>query len=142
MRLKPGLLLMLSLAGCEGGPPSTRTSSDSLATLEERVAFLEQYVTFRRGYRDLSFFIGYQNNGGIPPGPSDWDIGLVADVPPEELAAWIPAGTAEATVDIDWLTTVPGGSRAANITEWYCGPRHAIGIDRTRSIVAYHVWAH
>ena len=33
-------------------------------TLAERVAFLQQYVTFRRTYETLDFDIMYQNNGG------------------------------------------------------------------------------
>ncbi len=141
------VLLVSSLAGCGGsrGPASADTSSASFPTLAERVEFLQRYVTFRRGYRELDFHIVYRNGGGgrgAVPGPSEWDIRVVAVVPPGELASWVPAGvTAVASADRAWLAVVPGGERAAGITEWYVGPRSVVGIDRARSVVAYHRWA-
>jgi hypothetical protein len=111
------LLTTLGLVGCGGpsGPASTDTSSDFLPSLERRVEFLERYVTFRRGYRDLGFLIAYQNNGGgMAPGPSEWDVRLVAAVPPAELAAWAPPGLAASpSADTQWLAGVPGEGRAA-----------------------------
>jgi hypothetical protein len=138
------LLLIGVFAGCDGwtGPASTDTSSDSLPSLEQRVEFLQRYVTYRRGYRDLGFHIVYHNNGSLPPGPSEWDIELVATVPPAELAAWVPAGVAaKPSVDTQWLADVPGAERAAGIREWYTRSGVVVGIDRKRSVVAYRNWA-
>jgi hypothetical protein len=139
------ILLVSSAAGCGGsrGPASTDTSTASFPTLAERVEFLQRYVTFRRGYRELGFHIHYRNGGGgAVPGPSEWDIRVVAVVPPEELTSWVPAGvTASASVDRAWLAIVPGAEWAAGITEWYVGPGSVVGIDRDRSIVAYRRWS-
>ena len=139
------LLTAFALAGCGGpsGPPSTDTSSDALPSLDRRVEFLERYVTFRREYSDLSFHIAYLNkSGGMVPGPSEWDIRLVAAVPLAELAAWVPPGLAPApSADTQWLADVPGDGRAAGIREWYTGPGLVVGIDRKRSVVAYRRWA-
>lgn len=142
------LLMMITSTGCGGptgptGPPSTDTSSDALPSLERRVEFLERYVTFRRGYNDLGFHIAYHNNGGgMVPGPSEWDIRLVATVPPAELTAWVPSDLAPTpTADTQWLSGVPGEGHAAGIREWYIGPGSAVGIDRERSVVAYRRWA-
>lgn len=83
------------ILGCEqSGPPSTHTSSSTLATLAERQAFFERYVQFRRNYETLDFDLTYQNNGaGMVPGPSDWDYRIVTRFPEAELHQWIPAGT-------------------------------------------------
>ncbi|HEY1187071.1 MAG TPA: hypothetical protein VGE74_05405 [Gemmata sp.] len=145
MRQALVLLTTLALVGCSGttGPASTDTSSDALPSLERRVEFLERYVTFRRGYTDLGFRVAYQNNGGgLVPGPSEWDIRLVAAVPSAELAAWVPPGVAATpSADTQWLAGVPGAGRAAGIREWYTGPGLVVGIDRERSVVAYRRWA-
>jgi hypothetical protein len=144
MRVGAALFLMIAVAGCGGpsGPASTDTSSASLPTLAERVDFLQRYVTFRRDYRELDFRVVYHNNGGgLVPGPSDWDIRVVAVVPPAELASWVPAGaTAMATADVTWLADVPGAERAAGITEWYVEPGSVVGVDRAASAVAYRRW--
>jgi hypothetical protein len=146
MRLGFAFLLTAALVGCSGQtrPASTDTSSDSLPSLEARVEFLQRYVTFRRGYNDLSFRVAYQNNGGgMVPGPSEWDIRLVAAVPPAELAEWVPAGVAAIpSTDTQWLVGVPGAERAAGIAEWYTGPGLVVGIDRKQSVVAYRRWAY
>lgn len=135
------LLILVACSGCSTrtGPASTETSSASLPTHAERVTFLERYVTFRRRYTDLGFRIAYRNNSeGWVPGPSDWDIRLVAVVPTEQLAEWIPPGqTASPTVDTQWLVDIPDGERAATITEWYRHGGITIGIDRDKSLVAY-----
>lgn len=145
MRAWPMILLTAVLVGCTGptGPASTDTSSDSLPSLGERVEFLQRYVTFRRGYVDLGFqIVCHNNNGGMVPGPSDWDIRLVATVPPAELDDWVPAGEASLpTADTQWLAGVPGAESAAGIVEWYTSPGRVVGIDRQRSVVAYRLWA-
>ncbi|MDY3563094.1 hypothetical protein R5W23_004593 [Gemmata sp. JC673] len=137
--------ILIACAGCglKGhGPESTDTSSESLPSLADRSAFLERYVTFRRSYRELGFHVRYQNNGnGLVPGSSDWDIRVVATVPREELAAWVPDGVpATPTADTDWLNGVPGGEHARPVSEWYVGQRVVVGIDRARAVVAYRTW--
>ena len=138
------LLTAITLVGCGGmsGPPSTDTTSGALPSLEQRVEFLERYVTFRRAYTDLGFRIAYRNNGGgTAPAPSEWDIRLVASVPVAELAAWVPPGLAATpSADTRWLAGVPGEDRAAGIREWYTGRGKVVGIDRERSVVAYRHW--
>jgi hypothetical protein len=130
------------MAGCASqGLPSTDTSSSSLPSLETKVQFLERYVTFRRGYEALEFHVTYRNGGSFPPGPSEWDIRLVARVPPAELASWVPERCAPtASADTTWLGAVPGAEEAADITEWYIEPRRVVGIGRRRSVVAYRCW--
>ena len=144
MRVGVAGLLLLVVTGCgPSGPTTTDTSSESLPTLAERVEFLQRYVTFHRTYRELDFRIEYRDNSrGLVPGPSDWDIRLVAVVPPEELAAWVPPGVEPVrptTAETSWLADVPGAERSAGITEWYGESGRMVGIDRARSVVAYRL---
>ena len=95
---------LLFISGCEkdsgrSGPPTASQTSKATARLSDRVKFLQQYVTFRREYVDLEYNVVFQNNGGGRgiPGPSDWDIRIVATVPPEQIQAWVPADAVEAT---------------------------------------------
>jgi hypothetical protein len=144
MRQMLVLLTVVALAGCSApsGPSSTNTSSDTLPSLQQRVEFLERYVTFHRDYSDLGFHIVYYNNGGgMVPGPSEWDIRLVAKVPSAELAAWVPSGLAATpSADTQWLAVVPGAGQANRIREWYASPGLIVGIDRQHSVVAYRRW--
>jgi hypothetical protein len=134
------LVLILLFAGCgQSGPPSTKTSSSGFATLAERAKFLREYVSFRRSYQTLDFDILYQNNGGgLVPGPSDWDVRLVATVPAAELPDWIQAGVkTSAAPDLAWLTSVPTTLDLSGVSVWYVDGKRIVGLDRIRSIVVY-----
>jgi hypothetical protein len=145
------LLALAPLPGCDRGatgPANTRTTSATLGTLAERTRFLERYVTFRRTYETLDFDVMFQDNGGGGgvPGPSDWDVRLVATVPTAELNAWVPTGattptTAPSAADQDWLKSVPTALDLGGVTEWYVDGRRVVGIDRGRRIVVYRNWA-
>ncbi|MGL6073981.1 MAG: hypothetical protein ACRC8S_07455 [Fimbriiglobus sp.] len=137
-------LLTLAMLGCGGpnGPATTNTLSSTMPKLADRVEFLERYVTFRRGYDDLHFHIAYQNNISGVPGPSDWDVRLMATVPAAELDSWVPEGVvASATADTVWLRSVPGSLSASGIREWYTSARLIVGIDRERRLVVYRRWS-
>jgi hypothetical protein len=139
-----GALVMLLLLCCSTpealGPASTHTSSSAFATLPEKVAFLEQYVTFRRHYRELEYGVFYQNNGGCPPGPSEWDVTIIARVPPDELAAW--------TADMKPVATRPpelyklaSELDIRGVDTWYEASGKVVGVDRERAIVIYRASA-
>lgn len=133
-------LSILLVAGCgKSGPASTKTNSSGIATTAERVNFLQEYVTFRRTYESLDFNIFYQNNGGgMSPGPSDWDVQIVATVPASELQAWVPPGVKSGPPPaLDWLKSVPTTLDLSGINEWYTDGHRIVGLDRTRRIVVY-----
>lgn len=138
------LALTVLLVGCKpSGPATTKTNSSQFATVAERVKFLSDYVTFRRTYETLDFDIMYQNNGGGGmPGPSDWDVRLVATIPASELQAWVPAGeTAVQAPDTGWLKTVPTTLDVSGASEWYVNGRRVIGLDRARRTIVYRAWS-
>lgn len=81
----------------------------------------------------------YQNNGGgLVPGPSDWDIRLVAKVPASELQDWVPVGVSPSSApDTAWLNTVPTPLDLSGLYEWYIDGKQVIGIDPDKRIVVY-----
>ena len=138
------LILVALLLGCSPssrtGPRSVSESSVARPRLQDRIAFVEQYITFRRTYVDLEYDIEYQNNGtGLVPGPSDWDIKILAVIPADEIDEWIPAGAKKTDkTPPPWLNAMAGNIQTANVTEWYTrGKSVVIGVDRNASIIAY-----
>src|SRR3954469_14431082 len=101
------LALTLFISGCHKSPPPTpRTTSAQIPTLQQRIDFLNRHVTFRRTYESLDFDIPRHNNdAGMIPAPSDYDIRLAATIPAAELQAWLPQGVAPAAAppETDWL---------------------------------------
>jgi len=145
------LVCLLPMAGCANlgakptGPATTDTTSAAYSTLQERIEFLQRYVSFRRNYESLDFAIRFRNGGdGGLPSPSEWDIRLVAVVPESEIAAWIPAGAtaSKEKPDVDWLKTVPTSLDLSGVDEWYVDARYVdnqqtVAVDRARRIVVY-----
>lgn len=119
------------------GPPSTNTSSSAFATLGEKVSFLERYVSFRRRYLDLEYGVFYQNNAqGLVPGPSDWDVSIIARVPANELDVW--------TRDMKRVDSQPpeligltSQLDTSGIGEWYEATGRVLGVDRAAGVVIY-----
>ncbi len=138
----PLLMLAVTFAatGCsQSGPASIAESSAARADLADRVQFIERYVKFRRQYVKLDYAVTYQNNGGgMVPAPSDWDIRLLAVVPKAEVNSWIPSGVAKKQEHSPhWLRDLPGSIQRQGITEWYRQSGTEVGIDRSRSVIAY-----
>jgi hypothetical protein len=137
------LLTAIALFGCSmsplSGPKSVKETSAVRALLSDRIEFIENYVNFRRSYNKLEYVVLYQNNGsGMVPGPSDWDIKILAVVPANEVAEWIPAKATRSQIQPPpWLNTMPGNIPVTNITEWYQTGRSVIGVDRATSTIAY-----
>ena len=100
--------------------------------------FLEQYVKFRRTYEDLDFVISFKNNsGGLVPGPSDWDIRIVAHVPSADLAQWTKGLQPTASPDIDWLKVLPGRIDYSGVSAWFQSGSRLVGMDERNAIVVY-----
>lgn len=129
------------LAACQPEPVSKSAieTSAARAELADRIRFIETYVSFRRGYRQLEYnVVFHDNSGGWVPGPSDWDVQLLAVVPPAEVDDWIPADTEKAEGPPPaWVKQLPGKLAVEGVTEWYRSRNRAVGIDRKQSLIAY-----
>lgn len=135
------LAATLLMAGCgwpTSGPPSTQTSSSQFATHAEKVAFLEKYETSGRTYVNLDYQISYYNNsGGGVPGPSDWDIRIVAQVPAAELKLWTSGLKPAAAVSTNWLADVSTEIDHSGVSKWFQAGSVAVGVDEEKAIVVY-----
>ncbi len=122
------------------GPKSKSTATDShtFPTLAEKKAFLERYVSFRRTYEDLDYLIAFRDGGdGGVPGPSEWDIRLIATVPASEIDGWTSGLTVTTAPDTGWLSQI--GDAPSDLTpfEWRGDSQRLVGIDRVRRVVIY-----
>lgn len=141
MRSSLALILVIFL-GCSNVPSSPLSVQETSAArhkLGDRIKFIENYVTFKRNYNKLEYDITYQNNsGGIVPGPSDWDIKLLAVVPASEIAEWIPTNATRVNAQPpNWLIQMPGSIPVTGMTEWYRTGNSEIGVDRATSAIAF-----
>lgn len=140
------LLLAALTIGClpDGGSPPAQgpetvvETSDSRVSLEDKITFLEQYVSFERTYEQLEYDVVYFNNSGFPPGPSDWSIKVLAVVPTDELDSWVlPDAQGKEVPSPTIFSSIPGDINTQEITEWFVDSQRIVGIDRANSIVFY-----
>ncbi len=131
------LLFSLTAAGCHKSK-STNTRSDTFSTLASKQAFLESYVAFRRSYEDLHFHISFTDGGaGILPGPTEWDIRLMAVIPAEEMDEWISGLTASDSGDTKWALGLPEAPADLARFVWFEDDCRLVGLDRASRIVLY-----
>ena len=141
-------ILFLSLTACIAtglqacdntrGLDTTETTSAQFKSLAEKVVFLETYVSFRRTYENSNLIsVIYNNRGGMVPGPSDWNIRIIAKVPENELKDWTRDISITATPDLSWLSTLPTGIDYRGISMWYKDDYRIIGVDEANGIIAY-----
>lgn len=131
------LIVFYMWFGGPDGPATTDTSSDKFTTIAEKVDFLEQYVTFRRTYRQLDYRIVYHNNTGGIPGPSDWDVTIFAHVPSNELPAWTSGLNPISAPKANWFKNLPKHIIQSGVSEWFGTNGVLVGINRNDSVIFY-----
>ena len=133
------VVVIILTSGCgSSGPASTNMSSKSFSTLDDKVAFLQKYVRFKRHYHQLDFTVQYTNNsGGLVPGPNEWDVRIVAVVPADELTAWTSGLTPSSLPETGWLTEVPTVIDYSMVTKWFQKGNVVVGVDNLNSVVVY-----
>lgn len=134
------LIALMILGGCtSSGPPSGSETSAERPELSDRIDFIEQYVTFDRSYERLEYDVTFHNNGGRSlPGPSDWNIKLLAIVPNNEVADWIPENATRSEEEPpEWVSAMANDISVVGITEWHRVWGVEVGIDRATSTIAY-----
>ena len=126
-------------AGC-GGKRSKTTDTDSreFVDLTERQSFLERYVTFRRSYEELEFDISFVDGGeGRVPGPSEWDIRLLARIPADEIDEWISGLAATESVDASWVSSIPNAPPVLDGFQWYEDGSRVVGFNPSSLTLIY-----
>jgi len=136
--------LLLVLTGCadndNSGPATVSQTSASTPKLSDRIRFVESYVNFRREYNELEYNIVYHNNSSrlSAPGPSDWNIILIAKVPPDQIEQWVlPKTLDEGVPKPVWHKEAAREIDVSSVDEWYTDGNRTIGLDRARSIIVY-----
>lgn len=130
---------LLFLVSCDSHQNmTTSTMSTAFTTLAEKEAFLEQYVQFDRHYVALDYSIDYHDNsGGLIPGPSDWAILIVAQVPPDDVEQWIghlPGSNPPASPPTLPMKTAIDYS---GVSDWYREGGRLVGVDHSQSVIVY-----
>lgn len=131
-------IFSLILVSCGPKSKSTTTDSHTFSTLAEKKEFFERYVSFRRTYEELNYWIAYSDGGdGGLPSPSEWDIRMIAKVPTSEIDVWTSGLTVTTSPDTGWLSQVAGAPTDLSTFEWHCDSKRLVGVDRDRRIVIY-----
>jgi len=134
------LALTLMVTGC-GKSRTTNTLSGEFTTLAEKQEFLERYMKFRRSYDDLHYRLSYiDGGGGMVPGPTEWNVRILALVPAGELDEWIDGLSVTSDPELDWVSEIPNAPTDLEGFRWYEGDRVIVGIDRENRVVLY--WNH
>jgi hypothetical protein len=98
-------------------------------------------VKFRRNYDDLHFRVTWSDGGGMVPGPTGWNVRVLAVVPAAELDLWIGGLSAASDPQLDWIPDIPTAPPDLGGFEWFTGPGVTVGIDRKNRTVFYWNWA-
>ena len=113
-------LLVLALVGIVivGGcrrSMTTDTRSSSLPDDASKIAFLRKYLVMPSQVQATEFHIEYHDNdGGLVPGPSEWDMRVVMKVDPAKLPLWTDGFTPAEGADLSWgYTLLPSEKRWA-----------------------------
>ena len=131
------LVTLLALVSC-GEDKSTTTDSRAFSTLAEKKEFLEKYASFRRSYQSLDFNISYRDGeSGLVASPTEWDIRLLAEVPPQEIDQWFHDLEPTTNADQTWISEIPNAPSDLSGFKWYQDSRRTVGIDQDKRMVLY-----
>lgn len=129
------------LVACSTGKDlTTDTRSVQFSNRTEKLAFLARYLKRAPGLLDAEYAIWYQDNGdGGVPGPSDYDIRVLARVIPDSLDAWTEGLSREPWTgsNLAWkdlmVDTVVW--RIASAAQLYRGPSKVLLVHRDEGVV-------
>jgi hypothetical protein len=115
-------------------PPSkgktTHSTSAGVASLKDKQAFVEKYVTFRRSYSSLEYKIDFEDDTSMAPGPSSTacDVRLYAHVPGGEMNDWITGLEPTQPQDLTWTREIPNApASSSQAFTWYAAPPSSFG---------------
>jgi len=100
---------------------------------------LEQYVTFRRNYNELEYYLSYSDGGSdrALPANKEWDIRVYAVVPDSELKDWLKGLSPIAQPKFGWTSKIPKAGIKIDDFKWFEGDNVLVGVDRGNQKVLY-----
>jgi hypothetical protein len=135
------LLSCCALVACSAGEDlTTDTRSAQFSNGPEKLTFLARYLKRSPGLLDAEYAIWYQDNGhGGVPGPSDYDMRVIARVIPDSLDAWTEGLTLEtySGTASDWqeLMSDTVAWRIASAAQLYRGPAKVLLVHGDEGVV-------
>ena len=134
------IVTILLVIGCSSSSNSTDTHSRTLPDLKSRKEFAARYFKFPTEVEELSFHIVYHDNsGGLAPGPSDWDIQILAKVKNENLAQWhSKMPPASDNLDLEWLKDL--GETPAESPKLYGTEHNLTAVFQDSGVVARRLY--
>lgn len=138
------LLLMIAAGGCRREKP-VHATSEQFATMEEKRAFLHQYVTLHQAFESLDFTVDAAASRDQSAAGSvlDCEVRLRASIREADLPAWVRGLTrlVEAP-DVGWVAAVPHAPSVADFT-WYrentAPDGRLLGVSPARTEVVYRL---
>ena len=95
-------------------------------------------MNFRRSYDDLEFDISYLDGGdGRVPGPTEWDVRILAKVRKESLEEWVSGLPSTKAPDASWVSSIPNAPPKLDSFQWYSDGIRFVGINREDRLVLY-----
>ena len=135
------LSFIFLLSCCSKDIPLVRQGSDTFSTIEEKETFLAKYFKVsNKSFKELDFHIFYKDNSaGMVPGPSDWDICVIAQVPNSELDSWIKdLAELKKSPKLECFDIVPTDIDYSGVSEWFGkGNNSFIGLDRSKNVIVF-----
>jgi len=89
---------------------TTDTWSSEFTGIDEKLAFLTEYLIMPSEVLDAEYHIVYHDNStGLIPGPSDWDVRVALKIKAEELPLWTDGfdGVSPNEIDLAWWNELP-----------------------------------
>jgi hypothetical protein len=101
------LALALAYPGFSRRSRTTDTRSDTIASRDARISFLDGYLELKSDVEDVRFHVRFRDNG-IMSAPSDWHIVAAVKAAPADVEVWLDGltETTEANVRLSWWDTL------------------------------------
>ena len=74
---------------------------------------------------------------GLVPGPTEWDIRIMAIVPEVEIEQWFDGLTPASAPDQTWVSNIPNALGDLRDFKWYEDSRRIVGVNREIRMVLY-----
>jgi hypothetical protein len=81
---------------------TTDTRSSDFSDDQAKIEFLKKYVTMYSEIETTEFHVRYQDNSGLVPGPSDWDMQVGMKMTMDKVGVWTTGLRKTIQTDLSW----------------------------------------
>jgi hypothetical protein len=134
--LAVGVLVMVFFAA--EAKRTTDTRSSDFSDDQAKMAFLKKYLKMYSEIEATEFHVRYQDNSGLVPGPSNWDMQVVMKIPRDKLGPWTTGLKKTDQADLSWgYDLLPKDERWAIRSKptIYCRGQTVVAVFESEGIV-------